>query len=193
MEASFLRLVNVLLLVSLLRNLRYLWFITPLRRIDENSFIEFLQLGGTVVFGYLYFVGWPFHATPDNYTIAVVLSYLRIVETFAYPSKVVLVAPYKQGPQILGKNRSVLMLFHNLLDIVLCFAILYFVTGSTSSVGKLQTFYFSAVTITTLGFGDYRPVDALGEVLVVCQLFIWFWFIMLIFNAIVSQLREGGP
>lgn len=78
-------------------------------------------------------------------------------------------------------NRSTILLLINFFEIILCFSLLYLSSHSIAtkslfgdkSLACLQeSFYFSVVTITTLGYGDFRPVDSYGQFLVTTQILI---------------------
>ncbi len=56
--------------------------------------------------------------------------------------------------------------------VAVLFAVLYAVVGidvGAHAPGWLTYFYFSVVTLTTLGYGDVLPVSAVGQLLVVLE------------------------
>jgi len=87
--------------------------------------------------------------------------------------------------------RSVLFLCLHYLEVVFDFAVIY--AGAdllNKAVSPLTALYFSFVTNTTLGYGDYHPVQPLGYCAVICQLLIFALFIILFINYFSS--RTGG-
>jgi hypothetical protein len=93
-------------------------------------------------------------------------------------------------------SRSVLLLIFNLIEIISAYAILFINTESIAINGCLMKdgltgFYFSIVTFTTLGFGEYLPVSENGELLVIFELLTSFIFVTTILTFFVSQLKIG--
>jgi len=122
--------------------------------------------------------------------VDVVLVLVRIVFLNQYRAWV--------GGTPLSINRSILLLIANFAQIVLCFSILYLSTQSIAAGGSsgspiicsLQSLYFSVVTITTLGYGDFCPANSLGQGLVIVEVFIGFVFVVLIFGHFVQLSRK---
>lgn len=58
--------------------------------------------------------------------------------------------------------------------------------------GPLDAAYFSAVTITTLGYGDFAPTDAISRVLVLCELGCGVLLLLLTLPIVASRLALLG-
>jgi hypothetical protein len=56
----------------------------------------------------------------------------------------------------------------------------------------LDFFYFSAVTATTLGYGDISPADSLAKLLTIIQVFISMVIVALYFGLVINKIQEGG-
>ena len=98
-------------------------------------------------------------------------------------------------------NRGIILKTVNLLEIILLYAIVYYSLEKlfSSSIGEmsesfsniLDAVYFSAVTATTLGYGDYTPKGWTLKVLVMSEVL----FVLIIGLGILSFLkgRAWGP
>lgn len=73
---------------------------------------------------------------------------------------------------------------------IVVFGFLYAIPGTTSADGFLNNRYFSAVTFTTLGYGDIHPVSGLGCGLVVVEVMLGFVMLGLL-GGIVSRRVIG--
>jgi hypothetical protein len=81
---------------------------------------------------------------------------------------------------------------------IYCFGLLYFVVNrldgqAFSGVARLtslqsvwQFWYFSAVTITTLGYGDIAPRTFTSQLLAVIEVLLGLFFVLFLFGAFVS-------
>ncbi len=89
-------------------------------------------------------------------------------------------------------RRSLAIALTNFLEVIVGFAILYLRTGSVThgDVGVLNTpldaLYFSFVTMTTVGYGDFVPATTLGRCLVVAQLAAAILFVIFLLPALIS-------
>jgi len=94
-----------------------------------------------------------------------------------------------------SKKRSLLLVFANYMGITLYFSILYQYFNAVKDVcGKvisnLEAVYFSFVTSTTLGFGDYKPCNSIGQILVILQVCIFLLFIVVFFNHFINLKQK---
>lgn len=82
----------------------------------------------------------------------------------------------------------------NMIEIVLCFSLLYFhfhaiwkwVESVRDPIGLV---YFSMVTFATVWYGDIWPITDVGRILVATQIAVSFLFISIVCNSFVSQLN----
>ena len=91
-------------------------------------------------------------------------------------------------------SRSMVLFFFNYMEISFDFAVFYS-TGNYLN----QTFnhwfdpiYFSIITSTTIGYGDFHPVSFIGKLLVSMQGMITLTFIILFINFFVNKIDNKG-
>jgi hypothetical protein len=93
-------------------------------------------------------------------------------------------------------RRWIIMAPIGLIPVILAFAILYLFYGRCFGplpiLEPLQAVYFSMVTLTTLGYGDYHPVNDVGRSLVVAELWFFILFLAIRLPIAVSVLRVKG-
>lgn len=106
------------------------------------------------------------------------------------------------GPPNWGRvksyRRNIALLLFNYLEILFCFALFYHFFSSSfhfdgyfSSVNSFwASSYFSLVTMSTLGYGDITPKDALGTSLICIQVLIGIFMGIWIFSRIISFLPK---
>lgn len=96
------------------------------------------------------------------------------------------------GTRVIHPVRSVVVAFWSYAESILAFAILYIQCQCLNAGPRsvTQAVYFSAVTATTVGYGDILPVGDSGQRLVLVQLAVSVLFILLVINALLS--RVGG-
>ena len=95
--------------------------------------------------------------------------------------------------------RSLVLVVFSFAQIVIAFGILFGYTGIHASAQPDQTLhdpllgiYFSAVTITTLGYGDFLPAPFLSRAFVLIELLVGFYFVATIVSSFVNRVK-GGP
>jgi hypothetical protein len=124
-----------------------------------------------------------------RYKIALVFSAYLLTETLMYVGSLIFVADMFVKPR--SYRRNILMLFLNYMEISLCFAVIYAGLGllGNQPSGILDYIYFSIVTSTTIGFGDFHPVTSLGKMLVCTQAIVIVAFIVLFLNFFGSKVE----
>ena len=60
------------------------------------------------------------------------------------------------------------------------------------SAGFLHYFYYSLVTMATLGYGDITPVTALGRMVCIYEIFVSLFFIVFFVGGAVGRLQRQG-
>jgi hypothetical protein len=124
--------------------------------------------------------------------LAVLVAVYRLIDIVSYRMFFIFVKSQERpwSPDVL--RRSVLIVLLNFYECVACFALLYLRMGcvQNSSGSVLDTpataFYYSLVTMTTLGYGDYLPNSELGRELVVSQLATVIIFLVFLLPALMS-------
>lgn len=85
-------------------------------------------------------------------------------------------------------KRSVLLLLIDYISVTLMFSIIYLGFDLLNkSVSVLSAVYFSFVTISTLGYGDYCPKQGMGQVVVILQLIVFILFVGLFINHFLTS------
>lgn len=130
-----------------------------------------------------------------------VVSY-RLIDGLNYRLCIIFVDRYKLDWGLRSLNRSLILIFINYFEIVIGFATLYIVTGSAGYTKDLpittplEGFYFSLVTITTLGYGDITPIDPTGRALSVIETSMGIILIVLVIGTFLtgsSRIRHKEP
>ena len=96
----------------------------------------------------------------------------------------------------LSINRNVILLFMNILEVISCYAVLFLGTKSAGFAGKpiddgMTALYFSFITFTTVGYGDYFPMGTTGEILAISEAMTAYMFISMIIVNFVSRMVRG--
>jgi hypothetical protein len=91
-------------------------------------------------------------------------------------------------------KRSMLLLFFNYLEISLAFAVFY---SSGNYLNKpfqhwFDSIYFSIVTSSSIGYGDYHPITTMGKFLVTSQALLFLFFIVLFLNFFSAKIKSKG-
>lgn len=127
----------------------------------------------------------------NSFIYAVVVVYL-LVEVFNYPLYLIFVETYDEDWSLRSPNRSLMLLFINYIEMIIGFAALYLYTGAIGDVSKmpirnpLDAVYFSSITITTLGYGDFTPINETGKIMVSVETITGLIFIVLVVAIFVT-------
>lgn len=127
-----------------------------------------------------------------GFSVFIILPIWFMLETVFHISTLVLASDIFARPR--SYRRAVLLLFFNFLEIVLDFSVLY-TTGNhiqPSFKEFIDPIYFSFMTITTIGFGDYTPISHFGKILVICQGIIYLLFLVLFVNVFAHRIEQKG-
>lgn len=122
----------------------------------------------------------------------VVLTVWMLLETQLYIPTLIFAGDLYSKPR--SYRRSVILVMINYFEIVLDFAVLYYalVTFNTPLKSKLDAIYFSFVSSSTIGYGDFYPVDNLGKILVIFQSVIFIMLIILFINFFTNKVEQKG-
>jgi hypothetical protein len=164
----------------------------PRRDAWRHVFMDIYVLAWAVLLG----VSLTFH----SYFPALVcgIAAYRIFDIVTYRAYFLLVKSQESpwSPDLL--RRSILIVVVNLAEIVMAFATMYLVIGNVadSSSGRItnatDAIYFSLVTITTVGYGDFVPRDAFTRMLAVCQVSCSLFLLLFIIPALVSVFTSDS-
>ncbi|MFM6976270.1 MAG: potassium channel family protein [Sphingobacteriaceae bacterium] len=117
------------------------------------------------------------------------LNLYMLLETLIYIFNKIFVSEHETET---AHRRSILLLFFNYIEVILAYAVIYS-SGHHMNI-PLQTYldaiYFSAISGSTVGYGEIYPVTAFGKIVVICQTLTSVSFIVLFFNFFGSKIRD---
>lgn len=88
-------------------------------------------------------------------------------------------------------RRSILFLFLHYIEVVLDFSAVYLRFDLLNkTLTPVSAVYYSFVTNTTLGYGEYHPKGSIGQVVVIFQLIIFIMFVFLFINYFFSRTNN---
>ena len=134
------------------------------------------------------------------YPILVLVISYRLVDLFLGTSRIIFIERESKkdqdGHYILVRHveRWVLLIMINFVEIVVCFAVIYFYIGDSFCEpirDAITAFYHSILTFTTLGYGEIRPCpgSSIGKIVVTAQLFYFLFFLLFTAPIIFSSVR----
>lgn len=124
-----------------------------------------------------------------KYRIAVIISSYLLIESICYVATLIFVSDMYVKPR--SYRRNILMLFLNYLELSFCFAVIY---GGLHLLGEkpksvIDYIYFSIVSSTTIGYGDFHPENNLGKIIVCIQAVTVVAFVVLFLNFFGSKVE----
>lgn len=135
------------------------------------------------------------HNHVPNWISYAVIAYC-LIDGLNYRLCIIFVDRYDQNWGLRSLNRSLILLMINYSELVIGFAALFLSSGSignsqgNSIILKSDALYFSVVTITTLGYGDYRPIDILGRWLCSAEAIMGLVLIVLVIGTFLSGVKN---
>lgn len=131
-----------------------------------------------------------YHLQGSNVLFFILLWF--VVETILYIPTLIFASDNFSRPR--SYRRSMLLLFHNYIEIVLCFGVIY---ARNNYLNKpfghwFDPFYFSFITSSSIGYGDFFPVTPMGKFLVSSQSIIFLSFIVLFINFFSNKVENKG-
>lgn len=179
------------------------------RAASLSNFVAFFRRGSKPAYLYieLYVVWWILILFVLLYTvkllpttIALVAAY-RVVDIITYQLCILLVDSQDPKWRLASVRRSYITTMINFAEIVLAFAILYLAYGhimydksGIQVTDELTAVYFSLVTMVTLGYGEFIPMDAKSRIIVIAHIATIVIFLFAIIPAFVSNMASqlGG-
>lgn len=115
-----------------------------------------------------------------------------LFETLLYVPTLIFASDIFSRPR--SYRRTMLLLFFNYMEIVLTFAIIYARGHHIEPAGSAwyDYIYFSFVTASTIGYGDFHPITPMGKLLVCVQAVVFVIFMVLFFNFLSSKVEGAG-
>ena len=128
--------------------------------------------------------------------LAILIVCYRLVDGLNYRLCIIFVDRYKKDWGLRSLNRSLILLFINYLEIIVAFATLYLLTDSVGYksdaplASRLDALYFSVITITTLGYGDIKPIMQVGKWLSLTETVMGFVLIVLVVGSFLTGIHD---
>lgn len=127
----------------------------------------------------------------NNPYISGVVIYL-LLETFLYIPTLIFASDLFSKPR--SYKRSMLLFFFNYMEIIFAYAVLYSCDRYLNKPLKswYDAVYFSVITSSSIGYGDYYPVTTEGKILVSTQALLFLFFVVLFLNFFSSKIKTTG-
>ncbi|EMY3483976.1 two pore domain potassium channel family protein [Flavobacterium psychrophilum] len=126
-----------------------------------------------------------------NIYIIFVMTYV-LLETVLYIPTLIFASDLFSRPR--SYKRSMLLLFFNYMEIVLAFAVLYSCGNylNKNFTHWFDALYFSIITSSSIGYGDFYPVTIFGKFLVSMQALLFLFFVILFLNFFSTKIKSKG-
>ncbi len=115
-----------------------------------------------------------------------------LLETLLYVPTLIFASDYFNRPR--SYRRSMLLLFFNYIEIAFSFGVIYS-RGHFFNKAFTHWFdpvYFSFVTLSTVGYGEYYPVTPAGKALICIESTIFVTFVVLFLNFFSTKVEHKG-
>jgi hypothetical protein len=91
-------------------------------------------------------------------------------------------------------KRSMMLLFFNYIEIIFSFAVLYSCGNYLNQPFHhwFDAIYFSTISSSSLGYGDFYLVTTIGKVLATAQAFLFLFFVVLFLNFFTTKIKTKG-
>ncbi len=128
----------------------------------------------------------------QHITVLIALIVYFLAETILYIPTLIFASDMLSKPR--SYKRSMLLLFFNYIEIVIAFGVLYS-CGNNMNIPFITWYdpiYFSIVTSSSIGFGDYYPVTTFAKMLVSIQALFFLTFVVLFLNFFSTKMKSKG-
>jgi len=125
-------------------------------------------------------------------TFLVGLMIYVLFETVLYIPTLIFASDMLSRPR--SYKRSMLLLFFNYIEIVFAFGVLYACGNNMNRPFEswYDPIYFSMVTSSSIGFGDFVPITTYAKVLVSIQALFFLSFVVLFLNFFSNKIKNKG-
>jgi hypothetical protein len=115
-----------------------------------------------------------------------------LLETVLYIPTLIFASDLFSKPR--SYKRSMLLLFLNYLEIVFAFGVLYSCDNYLNKplTSWFDAIYFSIITSSSIGYGDFYPITTIGKVLVSIQSLLFLFFVVLFLNFFSTKIKAKG-
>lgn len=128
----------------------------------------------------------------QNYPFVIWIMVYVLLETVLYIPTLIFASDLFSKPR--SYKRSMLLLFLNYLEIVFAFGVLYSCDNYLNKPLEnwFDAVYFSTITSSSIGYGDYYPVTTVGKMLVSAQALLFLFFVVLFLNFFSTKIKAKG-
>ena len=128
----------------------------------------------------------------QNYLFVLWIMVYVLLETVLYIPTLIFASDLFSKPR--SYKRSILLLFLNYLEIVFAFGVLYSCDNYLNKPLEnwFDAVYFSTITSSSIGYGDYYPVTTVGKMLVSAQALLFLFFVVLFLNFFSTKIKAKG-
>ena len=128
----------------------------------------------------------------ENNQILIALLIYVLLETILYIPTLIFASDLFSKPR--SYKRSMLLLFFNYLEIVFAYAVLYSYDGYLNKPFSnwFDAVYFSIITSSSIGYGDFYPVTTVAKFLVSTQALLFLFFVVLFLNFFSTKIKSKG-
>ena len=128
----------------------------------------------------------------QEYNFVIWIMVYVLLETVLYIPTLIFASDLFSKPR--SYKRSMLLLFLNYIEIILAFAVLYSCGDFLNKPLNhwFDAVYFSAMTSSTIGYGDFYPVTTIGKVLATIQALLFLFFVILFLNFFSTKIKNKG-
>ncbi|MDD5149462.1 MAG: potassium channel family protein [Flavobacterium sp.] len=115
-----------------------------------------------------------------------------LLETVLYIPTLIFASDMFSKPR--SYKRSMLLLFLNYLEIIFAFAVLYSCGNYLNQPFNdwFDAVYYSTITSSTIGYGDFYPVTTIGKILASIQALLFLFFVILFLNFFSTKIKTKG-
>ena len=126
-----------------------------------------------------------------NHYVIWIMVYL-LLETVLYIPTLIFASDLFSRPR--SYKRSMLLLFLNYVEVVFSFAALYSCGNYLNKPleSGFDAIYFSIITSSSIGYGDFHPVTSFGKILVSLQALLFLFFVVLFLNFFSTKIKSKG-
>jgi len=128
----------------------------------------------------------------QSYSFVIWIMVYVLLETVLYIPTLIFASDMFSKPR--SYKRSMLLLFLNYIEIILAFAVLYSCGNYLNKPLEnwFDAVYFSTITSSTIGYGDFYPATTFGKVLASVQALLFLFFVVLFLNFFTTKIKAKG-
>ncbi len=128
--------------------------------------------------------------------ICYILVIYFLIDGLNYRLCIIFVDRYDKEWGLRSLNRSLILLMINYVELIIGFAVLFLISGSVGFdknqiiTLRSEALYFSVVTVTTLGYGDIKPLTPFTRWLSITETLMGFILIVLVIGTFLTGIKN---